>query len=748
MKIWIKSKRFIDDIVKSRFYIPLIFIVFLVLLATRRWMQLISPQIWDEDGTQVLYGLINYGWLSFFKPVSGYLIIVPKIISAISFGISFSHYPIISTILSWLFIALVGLAIALAPTSLRSKFFCAIAVFMVPSDPEVFGLPLYTFWWASILLFLVVLWDETHPSLGWRLGFLLIGGLSSPIIVLILPILYFRAYWYRTLPTERLLAIIATAITAVQIYFFSMGGSGKFPQFDSLLINVIPNFFGKFLIGNWMDNIVWLWLVALVLIGIIAMWFLRERRSISTWILLYLLIGSIALTVMRVGPIGLDPRLAGPRYFFFPFILIFWVLIQYFHTAHTKWLRGIIVIVVVIALLNAAPVWSRQHDELHWETHVISCGLFPNYAIPIQYDGDGSLAWSLNLPGKSCTEQLTRDFLISPQIINDSPTYPYTVLKEYERDTSRENAQIIRNNMTGTDFQKSELECERVIGSYNTSNADTGEVSLKLRRGDQVLYRSGNDKSGQHLIIVGYEQEFIADPPLSNDWVALEFSNTRLPDEFVVIVMDTGHVEGEWSAIAIPKSMCQKTSGIGVFRNGTWLFQNGVWHLDYLGNGLGNGSITDRLNATFGLAGDVPIVSDWNGDGKTEIGVFRNGEWYLDYNGNGGWDGLVTDRRSAFGIPGDKPVTGDWNGDGKTEIGVFRNGEWYLDYNGNGGWDGLITDRRSAFGIPGDKPVTGDWNGDGKTEIGVFRNGEWYLDYNGNGKWDGSVTDLVYPVLV
>ena len=523
--------KLIADFAKSRLYIPLLFTIFLSLLSSRRWQQLISPQVWDEDGTQIIYGFITHGWVAFFEPVNGYLITVPKFISAISLGVSFSNYPIVSTIFTWLFIALVGLAITLAPTHIRGKFLCAAAVFMIPSDPEVFGLPLYTFWWASLLLFLVALWDEKHPSLGWRLGFLLIGGLSSPIIMLILPVLYFRVYRYRSLRSEQLVAFIATLIAAVQIFFIVKGSAGRFPPLNSVLINVILTFFGKFLIGNWVDIKVLSWFAGVGLIGIIAACVFRDRRNASVWILLYLLVGSILLTVARVDPVIIHPRLAGPRYFFYPFVLTFWILIQYFHAAHSNWLRGFIGIVAVIGVVNAAPVWSRQHDDLQWTDHARSCRLFPSYTIPIQFDGNRSSAWSLKLSGKSCAELLESDFLISMKGIDKLPTFPYT--------------------MTVFDFQKRNLEGNCVAFSFDTSDVNTGEVLLKLQRGDHVLYRSGYGKGGQSLSIVGHEQVFIAELPIANDWVMLEFSNSKLPAEFVVKIKDKGQGWGEWSAIAI-----------------------------------------------------------------------------------------------------------------------------------------------------------------------------------------------------
>ena len=171
-------------------------------------------------------------------------------------------------------------------------------------------------------------------------------------------------------------------------------------------------------------------------------------------------------------------------------------------------------------------------------------------------------------------------------------------------------------------------------------------------------------------------------------------------------------------------------------------FVNGLWSLDNNGNRTWEGTAGGDLQISFGVAGDIPVVGDWNGSGFSKIGVFRAGKWYLDYNGNGVWDGPSVDRVYAFGLSDDKPVVGVWTAGGPARIGVFRNGTWYLDINGNGQWD--AGDALHAFGTGGDEPVAGDWNGDGVSKIGVFRSGTWYLDYNGNRAWDGPATDLFY----
>ena len=129
----------------------------------------------------------------------------------------------------------------------------------------------------------------------------------------------------------------------------------------------------------------------------------------------------------------------------------------------------------------------------------------------------------------------------------------------------------------------------------------------------------------------------------------------------------------------------------------------------------------------------MPVVGDWDGDGRTKVGLFRQGFFWILY-GTGG----TNPKTYAFGgVPGDVPVVGDWNGDGISKIGVFRQGFfWILDYNGNGSIDNVNQaggDQAFAFGgIAGDVPVVGDWNGDGRSKVGVFRIGYlWVLDANG-----------------
>ena len=150
---------------------------------------------------------------------------------------------------------------------------------------------------------------------------------------------------------------------------------------------------------------------------------------------------------------------------------------------------------------------------------------------------------------------------------------------------------------------------------------------------------------------------------------------------------------------------------IGVYRNGTFYLRNS--------NTIGFADIV----FPFGAPGDQPVAGDWDGDGVDTIGVYHSssGTFYLRYENSTG----VPDAIFSLGVPGDVGIAGDWNGDGVDTTGVFRpsNGALYLKNTNATGF----ADIQINYGLPGDKPVTGDWDGDGDDTIGVYRNGTFYL---------------------
>lgn len=193
--------------------------------------------------------------------------------------------------------------------------------------------------------------------------------------------------------------------------------------------------------------------------------------------------------------------------------------------------------------------------------------------------------------------------------------------------------------------------------------------------------------------------------------------------------------------LAADQAVAGDWTGDGRVRLG--VFRGGTWYLDLNNNGRWDGTAGGDGIFSFGLPGDVAVVGDWNGDGRTKLGVFRCPPfgtpglcvWVLDSAGKFAYD-PATAVVLTYGLPGDQPVVSNWDGGNHDLIGVFRKGTWIVDSNGNGSWD--PSDAQYAFGLPGDNPVVGNWFGSGRKRIGIFRPsaGIWVLDTNGSNGFD------------
>ena len=272
-----------------------------------------------------------------------------------------------------------------------------------------------------------------------------------------------------------------------------------------------------------------------------------------------------------------------------------------------------------------------------------------------------------------------------------------------------------------------------------TISASLDQVASFSPDGTKILFQHHVDDDAQIFIMNANGSNLVQlttqgsnnSPVFSPDGTKIAFNSDRDGNDEIYVMNAEGSSEQRltnnsafdrnpnWQPV-------HHTDTIGVFRPSTsqFLLRNS--------NTAGAPDIT----IAFGQPGDLPVSGDWNGDGKTDVGVFRNGQFLLrqtiTINVLGHPQTFAITTTINFGLAGDLPVTGDWDGDGIDTPGVFRpsTGQWFLTNGPNTNNTSPPAAFIFSFGLAGDVVVAGDFDGDGKDGVGVFRpsTGQFFLD--------------------
>jgi hypothetical protein len=383
-------------------------------LFLRRPDQFLHPYIWVEDGTVILKDYLAHGLGSIIEPLGGYYVLATKLLTLTSFKLSFVWAPYLAVYLTTAFTCMVIAAIAFSPTHLPAPFLCAVAVLLVPTDAEVFAVSEYAFWWAGLLLILALLWDTKRGQHQWlRLVYIIIGGLSSPIVAVTAGLFTIRAVLERR-ASEYWAAILATGCAALQIWSISSWDQNPTPPLSLSTIGVgVEIFVGAYVgftsvaaepVSGAAHTEMGLLVFAMLGIAVAT----KARYLDRYFALLGLLwLGICIITAVRVPVDGIDPFIAGPRYFFYPYIILSWMLIWIAVLSGWK-VRAAIAVIFVFSILQAGTKLSRRHDPIDWRDQVFACAASQEYNLPIHFAGSLAKLWDIKLTGEQCRSMLQR----------------------------------------------------------------------------------------------------------------------------------------------------------------------------------------------------------------------------------------------------------------------------------------------------------------------------------------------------
>jgi hypothetical protein len=382
----------------------------LLVLFYRRPDQFLHPYIWVEDGTYNLKAFAERGAWSLFEPVAGYLVLASKLITLSAYKLSFLWAPEIAAALTVTFTCCVTASIAFAPTHLRWRPLCALLAIAVPTNSEVFAVSEYAFWWAGLWIILALVWDTDKGKQALRLFFLILGGLSSPIIIPLSGLFVLRAAIDRR-RSETICAGMAVLIGAAQAAILHFHAGPAAPIGKSTIPLFVEKFLGLF-IGTWGGSadvsVAIGWAVAL-LIAIAA--FLARRRLDRPLAILALSWVCVTVVVLFRYPLSvIDPFTAGPRYFFYGFILLGWNLIWL--AAESKpFMSALLLAVLALGIVRAVPHLPRRHDAVDWRQQIARCAKSKEYDLPIHFAGSAQEMWQVRLRGVQCQALLDGSLL-------------------------------------------------------------------------------------------------------------------------------------------------------------------------------------------------------------------------------------------------------------------------------------------------------------------------------------------------
>ena len=241
------------------------------------------------------------------------------------------------------------------------------------------------------------------------------------------------------------------------------------------------------------------------------------------------------------------------------------------------------------------------------------------------------------------------------------------------------------------------------IGQYDTYQQEFAPSDEELR--------FMNDSDPWDIVCGSADLERALPTSYGGNWAVYPFLGE---DRVLLGDLTTGlYVVDASNATANSKNLVSDFDGDGktdfsVFRPGT-----GDWFVE-------QSSDNAQITTNWGLSGDVIVPGDYDGDAKSDHAIFRpsTGRWWFVMSSNGARPAV------HFGQAGDIPVAADYDADGKTDIAVWRpsDGVWYLNQS-------TLGMRFQKWGSPGDTPVIGDFEGDGKADLAVWRpsSGVWYV---------------------
>jgi hypothetical protein len=392
-------------------------IVCALILAARRPAQIMNPQFWAEDGTIFYAQAYTLGARALFRSFAGYLHTVDRIVNGISQWADPAWAPAISVAAAFLLTLYVAARTQSPRFPLPPHVGYALAVVLVPDTFEVllFLVNVERIVAAGFLLVLISRdarkwWQHAHDVAAT-----LLFGLTGPYSVFFAPLFVWRAVRRRT-RASLLVAVLAIGCALIQGTLIALHQTGKledggvavmgYGDFEPRRLLAVPGMrvAGSLLAGARVPADYPLPVETALGVGVLlAVTFLAFRKGPARieriWMAIaFLLVLASALYRCRLVLPDLCHAVYGARYFYFPQLIVLWLLLA-LAVERRRWLsRAAAVLLVWILAVNIPRLREPTLPDMRWVDY--AARIRAGQAVEIPTNPGGVEPWIVRLPAR------------------------------------------------------------------------------------------------------------------------------------------------------------------------------------------------------------------------------------------------------------------------------------------------------------------------------------------------------------
>ena len=387
------------------------------ILVARRPGHLRNPQFWAEEGTVFFGEAYTLGARALVTPFGGYLSTTQRIVAALASAADPAKVPAIFVTAALLLTLYVAARTQSSRFPLPPHVGYALAVVLVPDTFEVLLLLNNVDRITAAGLVLVLIsrdarrwWEHAHDAAAG-----VVFGLTGPYSVLFAPLFLWRAFQRRTRGSIAL-AVLLTVCAAIQGSLTVLHEKGKLADTGPVAMGygdveprkllAVPGMriTGSLLVGARVPADYSLAAeTALGMAVLAAVAFLALRKGAArverVWLgIAFLVVLASALYRCRLVLPDLCHAVYGNRYFYFPQLILLWLLIAYAVEVGRWKSWGATALLLWMLVVNVPRLRESALQDFRWKDYAAK--IRAGEAVEIPLNPGGAEPWILRLPAR------------------------------------------------------------------------------------------------------------------------------------------------------------------------------------------------------------------------------------------------------------------------------------------------------------------------------------------------------------